>query len=135
MSYWKTFYHMIWSTCRREPLISLSVEAVLIERLKAKARELRVYIHAVGTVPDHMHLVVSIPPVISVAECVRQLKGFSSFWINKAGFEFRWQDGYGVLTIGERSLEQVTAYVRNQKEHHAGGSIMDLYERENAQVR
>ena len=42
---------------------------------------------------------------------------------------FQWQGGYGALSLGERSLETVIAYVRNQPEHHRTGRTVALYER------
>lgn len=88
---------------------------------------------AIGGMADHVHLVLQIPQHISVADCVRHLKGFSSHVANRGRDRsrepFRWQEGYGVLTIGERSLDTVIRYVRNQKEHHNNRSILSAFER------
>jgi hypothetical protein len=40
-----------------------------------------------------------------------------------------WQAGYGVVSFGTRALEWVCGYVRNQKEHHARGTVFDRLER------
>jgi|GEM_PF-3454082 len=42
---------------------------------------------------------------------------------------FKWQKGYGALSVGERSLETVKEYVAKQKEHHRENRIIDVYER------
>jgi len=42
---------------------------------------------------------------------------------------FKWQAGYGALTIGERSLETVMAYAAKQKEHYRDGKAIAVYER------
>jgi putative transposase len=50
-------------------------------------------IHAAGNVEDHVHAVVSIPPKMSVAECVRHLKSASAYAIiHMAGHadQFKW---------------------------------------------
>jgi len=61
------------------------------------------------------------------------LKGSSSHAVNhlsnRAGTRFQWQDGYAVLSFGERSLPTVLAYVRRQREHHARGTTNDVFER------
>jgi putative transposase len=83
-------------------------------------------------VVDHVHAVLSIPPKIAVADCVRHLKGASAYAINhmeESNGQFKWQAGYGALTVGERSLEIVKDYAARQKEHHRNGTIIDIYER------
>jgi hypothetical protein len=47
----------------------------------------------------------------------------------RASARFQWQDGYAVLSMGERSLPTVLAYVRGQKEHHARGTTNNVLER------
>ena len=100
--------------------------------LYRKAEELGIKIHAAGNVEDHAHVVASIPPKISVADCVRHLKGASAYAINHmAGSDgqFKWQSGYGALSIGERSLETVMEYAARQKEHHKNPTVISIYER------
>jgi putative transposase len=105
MAYWRLHYHLIWTTYRREPLIGADCEAVIHHTLFGKAKELGVLIHAIGTVEDHVHVVASIPPRVSVADCVGKLKGASSHRVNQdtASRAFRWQGGYGGLSLGARS--------------------------------
>jgi len=43
--------------------------------------------------------------------------------------KFKWQGGYGALSIGERSLETVMEYAAKQKEHHHENKLIALYER------
>jgi hypothetical protein len=43
--------------------------------------------------------------------------------------QFKWQAGYGALTVGERSLETVMDYAARQKEHHKERTTIDVYER------
>ena len=88
-------------------------------------------LHGLGNVTDHIHVVASIPPVLSVAACVKQLKGASLRAVNlqaRAGQLFRWQEGYGALSFGERSLATVVAYVHNQPRHHRERTTLSLYE-------
>jgi REP element-mobilizing transposase RayT len=132
MTYWRLHYHLIWSTRDRQPSLTAERENLLYGVLYRKAEQLGLKIHAAGNVDDHVHLVVSIPPKLSVADCVRHLKGASACAINKmAGSDgqFQWQSGYGALSIGERSLETVTAYAAKQKEHHRDGRVIPVYEK------
>lgn len=89
-------------------------------------------IHAAGNVENHVHIVVSIPPKLAVADCVRHLKGASAYAINHmdgGDGQFKWQTGYAALSVSEDLLEKVMNYVRNQKEHHKAGTTVDVYER------
>ncbi|MBT3315139.1 MAG: IS200/IS605 family transposase [Anaerolineae bacterium] len=132
MTYWRLHYHLIWGTFERQPLLTGEGEKVFYGVVYNKAKELGIKIHAAGNVDDHAHIVCSIPPRLSVAEVVRQLKGASSFAINKlndGGEKFQWQAGYGALSVSERNLEQVMAYAIKQKEHHRNDKIMPVYEK------
>ena len=131
MAYWRLHYHLVWTTYRREPLIDPSCEALIHQCLYGKAKELGILIHAVGNVEDHVHVVASFPPRLSVADCVGKLKGASSHRVNREAGQraFRWQGGYGALSLGERSLSTIIAYVRNQREHHGAGRPVAIYER------
>ena len=132
MTYWRLHYHLIWSTQDREPSLTAERERMFYGVLYKKGEELGLKIHAAGNVEDHVHVVVSIPPKMSVADCVRHLKGASAFAINHmngSDGQFKWQAGYGALSIGERSLETVMAYAAGQKEHHQGNTTIAIYER------
>ena len=72
--------------------------------------------------PDHVHMLISIPPKYSVAEVIGFMKGKSSIWIaqnverkarNFTGHKF-WARGYFVSTVG-RDEEMIRAYIKNQE--------------------
>ena len=132
MTYWRLHYHIIWSTMERQPILTPGVEKMFYGVIYGKADELGLKIHAAGNVDDHAHVVLSIPPKVAVADCVRHLKGASAFAINHmhgSDGQFRWQAGYGALTVGDQSLEIVMEYAARQKEHHNNRTIIDVYER------
>ncbi len=84
-------------------------------------QELGAHPIAIGGVDDHVHLLVGMPPTLTVSEAVRQIKGGSSKWMHESlpGFaDFAWQDGYGAFTVGHSQIEATKAYIRNQREHH-----------------
>ena len=73
-------------------------------------------------IPDHVHMLISIPPKYSVAEVIGFMKGKSSIWIaqnverkarNFTGHKF-WARGYFVSTVG-RDEEMIRAYIKNQE--------------------
>jgi len=132
MTYWRLHYPLIWGTHEREPSITPEREKMFYGVLYNKGKELGLKIHAAGNIEDHVHVVVSIPPKLAVADCVRHLKGASAYAINhmdESDGNFKWQEGYGALTVGERSLQTVMEYVLKQKEHHCENKPIAVYEK------
>lgn len=131
MSYWRLFYHVIWATKERLPLIDPAWETDLHGYIRGKVTALECIVHAVGGVSDHMHVVLSIPPKLAVATIVGKIKGASSHYISEqfapAGM-FAWQNEYGVLSSSEHELTKIVAYVNNQKKHHAENNIKNHFE-------
>ncbi|MBI3785188.1 MAG: IS200/IS605 family transposase [Deltaproteobacteria bacterium] len=131
MPYWRLHYHLIWTTFGRTPWLDNHLRPIVFRSVCARAKRLGVMVHQIGGIEDHVHVVASVPPKLAVAECVGQLKGASSHTANEwlgAASTFRWDTGYGALSFGERSLASVIAYVRHQREHHTGNSVIGLYE-------
>ncbi len=121
MAYWRLHYHLVWAAYQRAPLLTKQLEREIYGAVLGKAAEIGVIAHAIGGVEDHIHVVVSIPPNIAVADCIRLFKGVSTHHVShrpEAAGNFGWQDGYGALSFGEATMPDVVAYVRNQKEHH-----------------
>ncbi len=132
MPYWKLYYHLIWGTKNRLPLITPALEPEVYRAIAAKAKDMEGYIHAIGGTEDHVHLAVSIPPKLSPAKFIGDVKGSSSHFINhitRPEFEFYWQEEYGVLSFGEKNLGSVVKYILNQKQHHTEGNLISAMER------
>ena len=136
MPFWRTYYHLVWATKNREPLITPTIERALYDCIIHKAAALGIYIYALNGWVDHVHVVSAIPPKIAIAEGVKHMKGASAHWLNENFPQephFAWQRGYGVLTLGEKQRPQAEAYVLNQKIHHqqqTTNSWLERYENE-----
>ena len=121
MTFWRLYYHLVWATKNREPLIQPEMEEQLYAYLVRKAAELEVYVYAVNGWYDHPHIVAAIPPKYAVADVVKHLKGASAHYVNhdmQAAAHFQWQRGYGALTLGEKQKATAIEYVQRQKQHH-----------------
>jgi putative transposase len=121
-------YHLIWATRNREPLILATVQDPLQRSIRATGQQHHALVHAVGIMPDHVHVAMSIPPNIAVSTLVGRLKGSSSHLLNRLGkmsegVSFAWQAEYGVLTYDEKDLPQVISYVENQPARHAANRL------------
>ena len=132
MPYWRLHYHFVWGVKQRLPLILPTFEKRLYRSMAAKAIELGAFIHAVGGIEDHVHLAVSVPPKISLARFVGEVKGNASHFINhviEPDGGFYWQEEYGVVSFGEKNLPFVVRYVQEQRRHHYQGTAIDGLER------
>jgi putative transposase len=130
MPYWRLFYHITWGTKNRLALIKSAWESDLYGYLWGKATALECIPHAIGGMPDHVHVIISIPPKIAVAKIIGQLKGASSHHINEnyADGSFAWQAEYGVISFSEKALPSIVEYVKNQKKHHSENTIKETLE-------
>jgi REP element-mobilizing transposase RayT len=130
--YWQLFYHLVWSTKWREPLLTPAVEKQIYGFLTSKAVGLHGVVYTVGGMADHIHMVVAIPPAVSVARFVGQVKGVASARLNKSGISdvrFEWQAEYGAYSFDAKRLPNFIGYVERQKEHHNEGAVIPILER------
>jgi putative transposase len=126
------YYHVIWATKHRLPLITPEMEPVIFAAIKHKSSALKSPVLAISGVADHVHVAVSISTNIAVAEWVKQVKGVSTYEVNTSfalSDHFRWQRGYGILTFGAKTLPFVQTYIARQKDHHRDGTTEDYLER------
>jgi putative transposase len=132
MPYSRLFYHMIWGTKNREPLIQTEFKGSLHNVIVAKGKSLGAFVYAVGSIDDHIHLVASVPPRIALADFIGQVKGNSSHWANhelSLSYHFNWQAEYGVVSFGAKQLDMVVKYTKNQRQHHLNSTIIPFLER------
>ena len=133
MPYWRLFYHLVWSTARREALLDEAMAGTVERSVRTTCRDRGAILHAVGVMPDHVHIAVSIPPSIAVATFVGRLKGAASHAVNaldgrSSDDSFSWQAEYGALSFGEKALPDVVAYITNQHARHATDRLCDALE-------
>ena len=125
------YYHFIWSTQSREPLIYRTWRPQLLEILNQEVHTRGGFPLRHNAMPDHAHLLCRLSPKIVVAEFIGQVKGATSFRVNKEiqpKFKLHWQEGYGVLTLRKDEIPKVSRYVERQEEHHRRGNVSTLLE-------
>jgi putative transposase len=126
MPYSRLFYHFVWATKERFSLITEHNREPLYAAITAKVKEFKGLCYALDRTSDHVHLVVSLPPIVSLATFVGQVKGSASHLVSrleKGQKHFAWQAEYGVVSISETHLPTVIRYVQQQQRHHAAGTI------------
>lgn len=123
------YIHFIFSTKKRENLILPHIEKRLWSYIGAVSRRMGINPIAIGGTSDHLHLLLSIPPNLSVSFIMQKLKSISSKWMNDTFYpqyrKFRWQSGYSAFSIGYSQKEKVVTYIQNQKKRHLKLSFVD----------
>ena len=120
-SFTSCLVHFVWSTKNREPFLTSDLRERLWPYLGGIARENKMKAVAIGGAADHVHMLVSLPPTLSIAKAVQLLKGNSSKWIHETFPKlrsFEWQEGYGAFSIGISGINVTVAYIKDQAEHH-----------------
>ena len=132
MPFWRCYYHVVWATKHREPFLTSIIERIVFRAIEQKSTDMKCQVLAVNAVPDHIHVAVTMPPTITVADWVKMVKGTSSREVKGAQPETsvrcRWQESYGVHTFGAKNLPWILNYIQRQKEHHASGQIESYLE-------
>ena len=121
MSYVSSHYHCVFSTKGRQPLISVELRERLWPFLGGIARQNQMKAIEIGGMPDHVHLLLSLPSTLSIAKALQLIKGGSSKWVHDTFPEHRlfgWQVKYGALGVSVSQLDKIIQYIKGQPEHH-----------------
>ena len=118
---WNCKYHIVFAPKYRRQIIYGKIKVDIGKIIRQLCEMKKVEIHEAEACPDHIHLLVSIPPHLSVSQFVGYLKGKSALMIfdRHANLKYRygnrhfWCRGYYVDTVG-RNKERIADYIRNQ---------------------
>ncbi len=118
---WNCKYHIVFAPKFRRQAIYLKLEEDIGKILRQLCEQKKVSIIEATACIDYVHMLVSIPPNLSVSAFMRYLKGKSSLMIfdrhanlkYKYGNRHFWCRGYYVDTVG-RNREKIAEYIRNQ---------------------
>ena len=121
-SIWHCQYHVVWTPKYRYRVLDGSVKQEVGSCIRAFSEQKNCEVVELNIQIDHVHLIVSIPPKISVSSYVGMVKGRTAIRVLRRFKELRqkpywgnhfWTKGYCVDTVG-LDLEKIQAYVRYQ---------------------
>jgi putative transposase len=132
-SVWECKYHVVFIPKYRKKSIYGKLRQYLGDTFHELARQKESVIEEGHLMPDHVHMLISIPPKYSVAQVVGYLKGKSAIHIARefghrrsaTGHQF-WARGYFVTTVG-RDERVIRAYIRKQEEEDQKLEQMNLF--------
>ena len=118
---WNCTYHIVFAPKYRRQVVYNQLKSDIGQILRKLCELKKVEIHEAEACPDHIHMLVSIPPNLSVSQFMGYLKGKSSLMIfdrhanlkYKYGNRHFWCRGYYVNTAGA-DTRAITAYIQNQ---------------------
>ena len=132
---WRCQYHIVFAPKYRRQVIYRAIKADVGFILRKLCEQKGVEIIEANACPDHIHMLISIPPKYSVSQIMGYLKGKISLMIfdrhanlkYKYGNRHFWARGYYVDTVG-RNKKQIQEYIKKQLEEDKIADQMSLKE-------
>lgn len=124
------YIQVIFAVKGRESFILQSWEEELYKYIAGIVRNKEQKLLAINGMPDHIHILIGMKPNCCLSDLVREIKKSSNDFINEkkfTRFKFYWQEGYGAFSYSHSALNNVIAYINNQKEHHKKHLFRDEY--------
>jgi len=120
----KNFYHLVFVTKYRRHVFTHHMLSRMQTLLHETCQQMDCELLEFNGEDDHVHLLISVPPKLSIAVLVGQLKGKSSYFIRqefwdqlkqKLWGEHLWSPSYCCVTCGGAPLDIVKSYIENQR--------------------
>jgi putative transposase len=132
---WDCKYHIVWIPKYRKKVLYGQLRKYLGEVLRDLAQQKESKVWEGHLMPDHIHILVSIPPKYAVAKVVGYIKGKSAIYIarnfghrrkNFTGEKF-WARGYFVTTCGKDD-EEIREYIKHQEQEDKRFDQLKLFD-------
>ena len=135
---WNCKYHIVFAPKYRRQIIYGKYKASIgqiLQLLQLLCEKKGVEIHEAEACPNHIHILVSIPPKLSISSFMGYLKGKSSLMIfdRHANLKYKygnrkfWCRGFYVDTVG-RNQKRIEEYIRNQLQEDVIAEQLSLFE-------
>jgi len=129
-TYTQIYIHYIFAVKFRESVIYSKIQNELYSFVSGSINSMGHKALAVNGMPDHIHLLVGLNPVMAVSELAKELKRTSTNFINQKNWmpgKFQWQTGYGGFSYSKSQIDRVINYIMNQKTHHQKKTFKEEY--------
>jgi len=131
-TYSQIYIQVVFAVKNRNALINSSWENELYKYMTGIIQNKEQKMLAINGMPDHIHFLIGMKPTCCLTDLVREVKKSSNTFINEKQFcslKFEWQEGYGAFSYSHSALDNVIAYIANQKEHHRKVSFKEEYKK------
>jgi REP element-mobilizing transposase RayT len=124
----KVYIHFIFSTKDRARTLPDEIRPQLHAYMGGTLKGLGCSPIEINTEPDHSHILFLLSRTEALSDVVGHLKKSSNDWLREQGPQFAhffWQAGFGAFSVSQSQVEEVRAYIRNQREHHRVKSFQE----------
>ena len=117
-------YHFVWVTWYRYHVLTGDIKIRVRELIRQVCQQHDINILKGHVSKDHVHILVSSPPHLSVSQMMQKIKGRSSYKIQQEYPQLRkrywgqhiWARGYFAVTVGQMTDEMVRNYIEGHIE-------------------
>ena len=120
--------HVVFGTKHRQSTLSTNNKEHLHRMICDYLKKLDSTLLRINSMPDHVHILISIKGTTSLSDTIGKLKANTSQWIKRSGLFplFNgWCEGYFACSVSPQNSEQVIGYIINQELHHVSRSYCD----------
>jgi len=122
------YLHTVFSTKYRIHFIKPQIEEELYSYMGSIIKSNGGIPININGMPDHIHILSTLPKTMAVSKYVENIKRTSSKWVKTKGFEYQkfcWQNGYATFSVSPSVKNTVYRYISNQKPHHLGKNFKE----------
>lgn len=119
-------YHIVWTTKYRYKVLENKIAERARQIIRQGCNSMNVTIIKGSIGKEHVHLLVSVPPSLSVSKLVQQLKGKTSRTLQMEFKNLRkrywgqhlWSTGYFCRSVGTVTRDIIKEYIENQEDEY-----------------
>lgn len=129
-TYSQIYIQVVFAVKGRNSLINKTWEEKLYKYITGIVQNKDQKMLAINGMPDHIHFLIGMKPSCCLSDLVREVKKSSNEFIKEkqfCPFKFQWQSGFGAFSYSHSHLDNVIAYIMNQKTHHKKKTFKDEY--------
>lgn len=130
-TYTQIYIHFIFAVKFRESVLYPKIQNELFSFLSGTINGMKHKSLAINGMPDHIHILLALNPVMAISDLAKELKRSSSNFINSKNWmpgKFQWQTGYGGFSYSKSQIDSVIKYIKNQKLHHKEKTFREEYQ-------
>jgi putative transposase len=132
-SIFRIHVHIVWCTKYRKGVLRGEIGQRLRELAKQICSDMSVEILSGVVARDHVHMLVSLPPQVSVSKLVQRIKGKSSYKLQREFAQLRkqywgqrmWARGYFACSTGNVSDEMIQSYIEGHTERDDSFQVVE----------
>ncbi len=120
-TYTQTLYQIVYSTKNKKSVLLPPFRDRIFSYMAGIIQKRNCYVYVINGVEDHVHILTSLHPSISLASLVKEVKTGTNHLIKNENLISNfdgWQEGYGAFTYSRKERQNLIEYIRNQEQHH-----------------